>query len=509
MESDQDDHGPSLTEDATAIAGGSMIVMGGGIGERALRMVTTWFLSGALGTAGFGLFAFATTVANIIGALAPIGVDGGATMFGARYRKTGERARLKGVLLSALVTVSITGPLFAALTWAAVHHGLVLADRPDEASAVKLISAGIALVAFVSVTSEVLVSRKDMRGHAWSRLIAIPSVTLLGAVAAVILGLGVPGVIGAFLLGQAAGVAVAIPRIWAADGVLIRDASVKAQTELRALFSYALPQSLARVLYRANLWIDILMLTALGTLADVGVYRVSVALAMLGALPVLASTTMFGPVIAELVYTRQIERLNALLKIVTRWLLVVASPVYFVVLLLPDVVLSIFDEAYLSGSGALAILMAGQGVYVLAAPTGAILSQGGHSTLNLINGLIAVGLNIALNAWLIPTHGIHGAAIASATALSVWSLLRLVQVWALYRCSAFSLRSMVPTVLAVGVGLLSHTLLNGLSDPIRVGVVGLILCLGLTAFWIFGRTAEDDAVIDRVTEKLRRIRPQP
>ena len=107
-----------------------MIVMGGGIGERALRMITTWFLSGALGTAGFGLFAFATTVANIIGALAPVGVDGGATMFGARYRKTGEKARLKGVLLSALVTVSITGPLFAAATWAAVHHGLVLVDRP-------------------------------------------------------------------------------------------------------------------------------------------------------------------------------------------------------------------------------------------------------------------------------------------------------------------------------------------------------------------------------------------
>ena len=505
MESDPNDNSQSLTEDATAIAGGSAIVMVGGIAERAIRMVTTWFLSGALGTAGFGLFAFATTVANIVGALAPLGVDGGATMFGARYRKTDEKARLKGLLYSVIGVVTVTGPLFSLATWLLVDHGFILQDQPDTASAVKLISIGVALVAMVSVSSGILVSRKDMRGHAWSRLIAIPTVTLISAVIAVGAGLGVPGVIGAFLLGQIAGIGVAVQRIWATDGKLLRDRAVHAQTEFKHLFSYALPQSFARVLYRANLWVDILMLTALGTLADVGIYRVSVALAMLGALPVLASTTMFGPVIAELVYTKQIERLNGLLKIVTRWLLVVATPIYFVVLLLPDVVLSIFDEAYLSGSGALAILMAGQGVYVLAAPSGAILTQGGHSKLNLMNGCIAVSLNIGLNAWLIPAHGIHGAAIASTTALSVWSLLRLVQVWGLYRCSAYSHRSLILTITAIGAGIATHALLSDTSMTIRVVAVGLELIVGLALFWFFGRTGEDDAVIDKVSEKLKRL----
>ena len=507
MESDPNEPASSLTKDATAIAGGSMIVMVGGIGERTLRMITTWFVSGALGTAGFGLYAFATTVANIVGALAPLGVDAGATMFGARFRKTAQASRLKGLLFSVMGTVAMTGPLFAAATWAAVSGGLVLSDRPDEAEAVRLISIGIALVAFVSVTSEVLVSAKDMRGHAWSRLIAIPLTTLIVAVVALSMGLGVPGVIGAFVLGQAAGIVVAIVRIWARDGALLKDAAIQAHTSFKSLFSYALPQSFARVLYRANLWIDILMLTALGTLADVGVYRVSVALAMLGALPVLASTTMFGPVIAELVYTQQIQRLNALLKIVTRWLLVVATPIYFVVLLLPDVVLSIFDEAYLSGAGALAILMAGQAVYVMAAPTGAILTQAGHSTLNLLNGLVAVGLNIGLNAWLIPSHGIHGAAIASATALTLWSILRMTQVWVFYRCSAFSWRTIVPTVLAVGCGVGSHLVLADAAMAVRVGLVALELSIGLAAFWFLGRSEEDDAVIDKVKEKIAKLRP--
>jgi O-antigen/teichoic acid export membrane protein len=246
------------------------------------------------------------------------------------------------------------------------------------------------------------------------------------------------------------------------------------------------------------------MLTALASLTDVGVYRVSVALAMLGALPVVASTTMFGPVIAELIYTDQTARLNALLKVITRWLVVIATPLYFTILLLPDVILSIFDEAYQSGASALCILMIGQAVYVIAAPTGAILTNAGHSMLNLINGLIAVGLNIGLNAWLIPQLGIQGAAIASATALVVWSVLRLTEVAMLHRCSPFSARSVVVVITALVLGVLSHHLLVEQSIGIRVSSVAIELIAGLSVFWIFGRTEEDDAVVDRVRARIGR-----
>jgi len=504
MESDPKTKPDSLTKEATAIAGGSAIVMVGGIGERAVRMVTTWFLSGALGASGFGLYAFATTVASIVGALAPLGMDAGLIMYGARYRASDEKSRLKGTLFIALGTVAISGPLFAVATWLAVENGLVLQGRPAEAKAITAISAAIAYMAVLAVLVGALVSRKDMVGQAWAQQITVPVVTLVGAGVAILTGQGTRGVITAFVLAHLVAVIIASKRFWSADGDLIKNASIEPVTEPRALFSYALPQSFARVLYRANLWVDILMLTALSSLVDVGVYRVSVALAMLGALPVMASTTMFGPVIAELVYTEQISKLNALLKIVTRWLLVIAAPLYFVVLLLPDVVLSIFDPAYQSGANALLILMAGQAIYVAAAPTGAILTNAGHSTLNLINGLIAVALNIGLNAWLIPDLGILGAAIASATALSVWSMLRVVQVWRLHRCSPISTKSMVLMGLVLVTGTGTKIMLTGFGAWSRVGAVSLIVATGLLLFWQFGRTTEDDAIIDRFKARFGR-----
>ena len=504
METDPGTADKSVAQEATAIAGGSAIVMAGGIVERAVRMLTTWFLSGALGTAGFGLYAFATTVASIVGAIAPLGMDAGLIMYGARYRSGDEQSRLKGVLLTGLGTVAVSGPIFAIAVWLLVRSGLILSDRPEEGAALVTISAGIVLVAVFAVLLGALVSAKDMVSQTLSQLIALPTVLLVGSIVAVWTGLGVDGVIMAFIIAHGVAVVMAARRVWARDGRLLTDKAVPPQFELSALFGYALPQSFARVLYRANLWVDILMLTALATLADVGVYRVSVALAMMGALPVVASTTMFGPVIAELVYNDQREKLNALLKIVTRWLLVVATPLYFGVLLLPDVVLAIFDEAYLGGVGALMILMAGQSIYVMAAPTGAILTNAGHSTLNLVNGLIAVGLNIGLNAWLIPEHGLIGAAVASATALSAWSLLRVVAVYWLHRCHAFSWRAIVFVggMAALGVGVQAP--LADLSWIVRVCAVAALAVAGLALFWIFARTESDEAVLARVRARLGR-----
>lgn len=504
MESDPSPKTTSLDSDAAQIAGGSAIVMIGGIGERALRMVTTWFLSGALGVGGFGLYAFATTVVGIIGALAPLGMDAGLTMFGARFRSSHENARLRGALLYGLGTVAIAAPVFSMATYGVIRMGWVLSDRPEEAAALMTVSIAIALAAVLSSAVAVLISAKDMVGQALSSQLAVPAVTLGGAAIAVFLNLGTSGVLTAFVTAHGVGALIAIRRVWRQDGSLLTDRSVPAEVDLKALFAYALPQSFARILYRANLWVDILMLTALASLTDVGIYRVSVAIAMLGALPVMASTTMFGPVIAELVYTKQVERLNELLGVVTRWLIVIAVPLYATVLLVPDVVLAIFDDAYLPGARALGVLMVGQAIYVACAPTGAILTNAGHSILNLINGLVSVGLNIGLNFALIPEYGIMGAAFASATALTVWSFLRLAQVRTLHGCWPFSLRGAIVLAAVVGCLSLLHIGLNGQTIPIRISAVVLANLVGLGVFWTFGRTPEDTLVINRVRAKMGR-----
>jgi O-antigen/teichoic acid export membrane protein len=490
---------------AAQIAGGASIVMVGGVAERGVRMVITWLLSNVLGTAGFGVYSFVVTVVSMSQALVPLGADVALTMFGARYLRSQEHGRLKAVLLTSLGMVLLTGPMATFGLWMAIHHGLVLQGQVAAGKALMLASGAVGLGAALAVVMGGLIARKDMVGQAWVQQLGLPLCTLLGVLVVIGADAGLDGVILAFVLAHLMALLAGLVRFWSHFGPLLRQHSVHPEWELGSLLRYALPQTFARVLYRANLWIDIVMLTYLATMADVGIYRVSVALAMLGALPVMASTTMFGPVVAGLVYSGELKKLDALLRIVTRWLIVVAAPLYITVLVLPDIVLSIFDPAYQAGAVALGVLMLGQAIYVACAPAGACLTMAGYSKTNLLNGVLAVSLNIALNMRLIPDYGILGAAYASTIALSFWSLLRVVEVRFLLKCSPWSIGAAMVMVVSLIVGIGIQLGVGHLGWLPRIVATGGGICILLAVFWRFGRTPEDEAVFDLVRAKFGRL----
>jgi O-antigen/teichoic acid export membrane protein len=504
--SDKEPGDETLAEDAASIAGGSAIVLVGGLGERGLRLGTTWFLSGALGTTGFGIYTFAATVVNIMTALSPMGTNTGITMFGARYLGQGEQGKLKGALGSAMGMALLTGPLFALGLYLAVRSGAVLEGRPDEARALMIGAAAVLFGTPLAVGVGALVAAKDMRGQALGFQIAVPGLTLIGCLIAVSMEAGADGAMIAFATAHGLALIYVLARAWRWFGPIFKDTRIQAQQSLKEMLAYSLPASFAHLLYRSNLWIDILMLTWLSTAAQVGVYKVAVAMAMLGALPVMASTTMFGPVVAELVYAGNYAKLNGLLKIVTRWLIIISAPLYLVVLLLPDLILSVFDSAYLTGVKALSILMVGQVIYLACAPAGTTLVMAGHSLLNMVNGIIAVTVNLTLNYLLIPRYGILGAATASSIAISLWPLMRLVEVWWLMKCWPFTLRTalIAGSAIAGGLGIHQLTIDLGLWER-GAATAGLIVVWGAVV-WVLGRTPEDQMVYDTVRARLARLR---
>ena len=493
-----------VSKDAAKIAGGSAIVMLGGLGERGLRLGTTWFLSGALGTTGFGIYTFAATVVNILTAISPLGTNTGITMFGARFLGQGEHGKLKGALRSAIGMSMLTGPLFALGLFLAVHQGWVLAGREAEGHALMIGAGAVLFGTPLAVIVGALIAAKDMRGQAIGFQLAVPGITLAGCILAVVLDAGPNGAMVAFTVAHALALVIVSRRAWRQFGATLMDRSIQAQRTLKEMLAYSLPASFAHLLYRSNLWIDILMLTWLATAAEVGVYKVAVAMAMLGALPVMASTTMFGPVVAELVYARDFERLNALLKIVTRWLIIISAPLYLGVLLLPDLILSVFDDAYLEGVQALSILMVGQIIYLACAPAGTTLVMAGHSVLNMINGIIAVIINLALNSWLIPKYGIVGAAMASSAAISLWPIMRLVEVWWLMKCWPFTLRTLLIAGTAIAGGLGVSAMTEQLDLLSRCGATAGLILVWAGGVWLLGRTPEDTLVYDTVRAKLKR-----
>ncbi len=109
----------------------------------------------------------------------------------------------------------------------------------------------------------------------------------------------------------------------------------------------------------------------------------------------------------------------------------------------------------------------------------------GRSSWSLVNGLLAMAINIGVDLALIPRLGITGAAIGWAAAIAITNLVPLVQVAAAERVYPFG-RGMAAacalSVVSFGAIPLGLRALAGPRPAVSIGAIGLgcaIMALGL------------------------------
>jgi O-antigen/teichoic acid export membrane protein len=292
---------------------------------------------------------------------------------------------------------------------------------------------------------------------------------------------------------------------WRHFGGLLLDSTVRPVLEPVRLLAYSVPQSVPVVIYRLNLWMDIMMLLWLGTAEQVGIYRVAVGLVAMVVFPVGAVNTMFSPQVTQLYHAGEMARLDALLKVATRWLVVLVAPFYLAVVLEHRLILSAFAPEYMASASAVLVLMAGQAVHALCAPANRLLPMSGRSLLDMGISVAAVGLNLALNWVLIPRLGGLGAALSGASTFAAWGVVRVIAAYALTGCQPFTARTVTLAAGAVGIGALGM-LVAPRDAPwlhLAVSAAALAAFAGLAA--TVGRTAEDAALLGSARARLGRL----
>ena len=486
---------------AAALARGSGLVFFAGMADKLLRWALKWALSGLLGPAGLGLLELANRIGATITAFSPLGADSAIVYFGARYRAAGEPARLAGALR--------VGLAFALLPGLAVGLGLfavgVLAPAglaADTARALCWVGPTVAVWSPLLVLSSALRSTGELRGSVFAVQVVAPALLLVLSVGAVAgLGAGVEGALAAWWASTAATLALVAWEFRRRFGAVLGDPALRPVDDWRGFAAFSLPQAMTAGAFRLNLVLDVLVLGALGSRADVGVYSVAASLAAFGLVPSGAVVAIFNPLISALVAQREIPRLAGLLRTVTRWLVLASAPAYLVLAVLPGELLSLYDSAYAAAAAPLIILIGGQAVQTVCAPAMRLIPMSGHAWLNLANGIGALVLNLGLLAWWVPGHGAVGAAWASSVTLAAWSLWRLAEIALLWRVNAFGLGALAPLLVAVGGGLGTVALSEGTTGR-TLGLTLSLLALGAVA-WLT-RTPDDALVMGRVAARLRR-----
>jgi O-antigen/teichoic acid export membrane protein len=180
------------------------------------------------------------------------------------------------------------------------------------------------------------------------------------------------------------------------------------------------------------LWLDILIVAALTSAYQAGIYSAVSKLAIVGTFALEANRLAIAPQLSALLARHQLGRAADLYQSATRWLMLASWPLYLVFALFPAVVLGIFGSRYTAGASALAVLSLAMLVNLGTGNVTVVLLMGGKSSWSALNAGAALIVNVGLNLLLVPRIGILGAAIAWAAAIVVDNVTAMVEVrWVL------------------------------------------------------------------------------
>ena len=195
-------------------------------------------------------------------------------------------------------------------------------------------------------------------------------------------------------------------------------------------------------------WVDIVMLGILSNSTEVGMYHPIDRTAGLVRMILFAFAGIFAPIFSENYFNKNILGMKESYQSSSKYILTFSLPVFIFLFIFANPMLSLFGSEF-QNAVALKILLTGILVQTIFGLGSSTLSMSGNTNFNLINVSIALILNVALNYILIPQYGIIGAALSTAIALIILSILRFIENIFILNLNLFSVKLLKPTLAGI------------------------------------------------------------
>ena len=225
---------------------------------------------------------------------------------------------------------------------------------------------------------------------------------------------------------------------------------------VKPILDFAIPVLANNILVTAATRASVLILGAIGTSTMVGVFSILNRLAQFGTTFMYATSSIFAPIISDLVGRGQLSQLSRLYKISTRWTLMISLPFFLILVFWGAEILGVFGREFVYGASALMYLIPAAIFDVATGSAGFVLIFSGRPHYSAINEAVMLLSVIGLNLLLTPSHGLLGAVWSLAIATVIVNSLRVVQVWHHLRIQPYgqAYLKIVPAALAMTIFLL-------------------------------------------------------
>lgn len=472
-----------------------------------------WFLSQVIiarffGAETFGLYILGITIVKITELLARFGLHTGSMRFVSIYRK-GALGRLKGILLSAYSISFINGVfiggivyLFAEFLSGSVFH------KPELSDVIKYFSL---CVPFMSSMMVIAISSRGFhttKYDVYIREIIQPAANISFIIIFLFLDFGIFAIINAFIISHMIALIVGLYFI-TLEFPGIKDSIIIPVFEAKALFAYSVPLVFGELLLFLMRWTDIIMVGIFMSPSDVGMYRAASQIPLFLTLILMASNSMYAPMIADMHHHGQLKRFESIFKTTTRWVFLITLPLALIIIFSAKEIISLFGRDFIeNGVPVLMVLTVAQFINCTTGGVGFTLTMTGKQNIELINSSALLILNILLNYMFIPLYGALGAATATAISISLVNFLRLMEVYFIFRIHPYN-KSYIKGLFSGGIGVVilfvlgwivqeSSNLERFFMNSIAIGIT-----FGVT-FLISGIDEEDRFIFRVLSNRLTR-----
>jgi O-antigen/teichoic acid export membrane protein len=418
-----------------------------------------------------GAFFTAISAFLIVEAVASLGANVGLVYFIARLRSLGEERRIPAILRAAVIPVVVASILLTLLMLGVAeplanlllsgHLGKGGAVSPAAvAQALRALALALPFAALLDTYLGVGRGYRDMRPTVVIDKIGRSVVQLAGIAIAVLAGSAallaplwalpyVPAAAVAWLWVRRIrrrppkgprGMPDVPPELAALLALSTQVQSVKgprvgrrmqqrrlANANPRGFWQFTTPRGIASLAKITLQRIDIVLVAIIMGPAAAAVYTAATRFLVVGQLGNMAISMAAQPRFTELFAIGDRRSANVVYQVTTAWLVLLTWPLYLLAIVYGPEVLSVFGHSYRAGADVMLILGLTMLLATACGQVDMVLITTGRSSWSLINGLLAVAVNVSLDLVLIPRYGITGAAIGWAVAIVVTNLMPMAQ----------------------------------------------------------------------------------
>lgn len=505
--------GSAHPQDVQVVARGGAIQIAGQITQGMVAFVFVAVIVRLLSTAEYGLFRQVAQILAIGGQLGLAGFNYAALRHIAQARASDNPGSVRGSARVAAIGALVSSALvFVVLQVSAYEIASSFAEddpsRRELAGLIRLGAGFVPLFALTQVFRYCTQAYKTMVPSVIVGNIVQPIVRLVVAAGLIVIGFGVRGAVLGMML--AAAVALALSLTMFRRILTSVERRTPATSRPVSMVRFALLQGGSSLLGIQTLGLGVLILGAYGTDRDVGLLGIALALQTPGTLFLGGVVNIWAPVVADLYERKEIARLEALYRAITRWVVTFSLPIFAALILLPGLFVDLLAGSRGLGAAPLvAILAIGNLFYCGTGPTGFVLSMTGRPGINFVNSAVGVALYISLGIWIVPAHGALGMAAVDAIVTAVINTVRVIEAKVVVGIHPFG-RSLLKPVVASAAALGGACLFLWFAGSGRIAaVVGLALG-GLTFVVVLNRLGldpEERQVWEGVLRKMGRLRP--